>query len=180
MDSNIEKLLDKYWAAEASLEEEKELRTLLTDTEAGEEQEELQGLFAHFDAEKEPSLGADFDDELMAMIETEPEVKVISFSDYFKRYASMAAAVLVLFISSYVFIINQNSYVQEDTFESPEAALQEIKKQLLTVSMYMNKGNNQISELSNLGKADMGMEDLSKINEAARSLEPLNRMNIRR
>ncbi len=179
MDSKIEKLLDKYWAAEASLEEEKELRSLLGDNEAGE-YEELTGMFDHFDAEKEVSLGADFDTELMAMIESEPEVKVISFSEYFKRYASMAAAVLVLMVSSYVFIQNQDSYVQEDTFESPEAALQEIKKQLLTVSMYMNKGNQQINELSNLGKADMGMEDLSKINEAAISLEPLNRMNIRR
>ncbi len=179
MDSKIEKLLDKYWAAEASLEEEKELRSLLADNEAGE-YEELTGMFDHFDAEKEVSLGADFDTELMAMIEAEPEVKVISFSEYFKRYASMAAAVLVLMVSSYVFIQNQDSYVQEDTFESPEAALQEIKKQLLTVSMYMNKGNQQINELSNLGKADMGMEDLSKINEAAISLEPLNRMNIRR
>lgn len=180
MDSKIEKLLDKYWAAEASLEEEKELRALIADNQAGEEYEELTGMFDHFDAEKEISLGADFDTELMAMIEAEPEVKVISFSEYFKRYASMAAAVLVLMVSSYVFIRNQDSYVQEDTFESPEAALQEIKKQLLTVSLYMNKGNQQINELSNLGKADMGMEDLSKINEAAISLEPLNRMNIRR
>ncbi len=179
MDSKIEKLLDKYWAAEASLEEEKELRSLLSANEAGE-YEELTGMFDHFDAEKEVSLGTDFDTELMTMIEAEPEVKVISFSEYFKRYASMAAAVLVLMVSSYVFIQNQDSYVQEDTFESPEAALQEIKKQLLTVSMYMNKGNQQINELSNLGKADMGMEDLSKINEAAISLEPLNRMNIRR
>lgn len=180
MDSKIEKLLDKYWAADASLEEEKELRDLLAGSENSEENEELSGLFNHFDTEKEVSLGADFDNELMAMIEAEPEVKVISFSEYFKRYASMAAAVLVLFVSSYVFIQNQNSYVEEDTFESPEAALQEIKKQLLTVSMYMNKGNSQINELSNLGKADMGMEDLLKINKASIGLEPLNRMNIRR
>lgn len=180
MDSKIEKLSDKYWEAEASLEEEKELKSLLANGEHSEENEELAGLFGHFDAEKEVSLGADFDNELMAMIEAEPEVKVISFSEYFKRYASMAAAVLVLFVSSYVFIQNQNSYVQEDTFESPEAALQEIKKQLLTVSMYMNKGNAQIKELSNLGKADMGMEEFSQMNQAAVSLEALNRMNIRR
>lgn len=180
MDSKTEKLLEKYWTAEASLEEEKELRGLLSETDGAGEHEELKGLFDHFDSEKELSLGADFDNELMAMIEAEPEVKVISFSQYFKQYASMAAAVLVLMVSSYMFIQNQNSYVQEDTFESPEAALQEIKKQLLTVSLYMNKGNDQINELSNLGKADMGMEDLSKMNEAAVSLEPLNRMNIRR
>lgn len=103
MDSKIEKLLDKYWAAEASLEEEKELRSLLADNEAAE-YEELTGMFDHFDAEKEVSLGADFDTELMAMIEAEPEVKVISFSEYFKRYASMAAAVLVLMVLSLIHI----------------------------------------------------------------------------
>jgi hypothetical protein len=180
MDSDIEKLLDKYWAAESSLDEEKELRSLLAASDEHENREELVGLFDHFEAEKEVSLGADFDEELMAAIATEPETKVVSFSEYFQRYASMAAAVLVLMVSSYVFIQNQNSYVQEDTFESPEAALQEIKKQLLTVSLYMNKGSDPINELSNLGMADMGMEDLSKMNEASITLEPIKGMNITR
>lgn len=180
MDSNIEKLLNKYWAAEASLEEERELKSLLAETEGSVEHEELAGLFDHFEGEKEVSLGDDFEQELMAIIEAEPEVKVISFADYFKRYASIAAAVLVLLVSSYVFIQNQDTYAQEDTFDSPEAALQEIKKQLLTVSLYMNKGNDQINELNNLGKANMGMEDFSQLNQAATVMQPLSSMNIKR
>ena len=180
MDSNIEKLLDKYWAAETSLEEEGELKSLLAESKGAEEHEELVGLFDHFESEKEVALGDDFDQELMCLIEAEPEVKVISFADYFKRYASIAAAVLVLLVSSYVFIQNQDTYTAQDTFDSPEAALQEIKKQLLTVSLYMNKGNAQISELNNLGRANMGMEDFSQLNQAATVMQPLSGMIIKR
>jgi len=180
MDSKIEKLLDKYWAAEASLEEERELKTLLAETSQEEETEELVGLFDHFEEEKSITLGSDFDQEILAMIEAEPEAKVVSFADYFKRYASIAAAVLVLLVSSYAFIQNQNTYTQEDTYDSPEAALQEIKKQLLTVSLYMNKGNKQINELNNLGKMGTGLDNLSQLNQAGVVMQSLENMDINR
>lgn len=180
MDSNIEKLLEKYWQAETNLEEEAQLKALLQQSEYSEETEEVQGLFAHFEGEKAIELDENFDNELLAMIDTEPETKVVSFSDYFRRYASIAAAVLVLITSSYLFIQNQNSYQQEDTFDTPEAALAEVKKQLLLVSNYMNKGNQQINEIGGLGKADAGLSDFSKMNQAAQGMRPLSRMNIKR
>ena len=180
MDSKTEELLDKYWAAETSLDEEQELRALLEQQAGTEEDDELKGLFAHFSEQKEVELDASFDEEVLAMIEAEPETKVISMADYFRRYASIAAAVLVLITSSYLFIQNQNSYQADDTFDDPQLALEEVKKQLLTVSMYMNRGNEQIQEIANLGKADIGLQDMSQLNKASQSLEPLNRMSIRR
>ena len=178
MDSNIEKLLEKYWEADTSLEEEAQLKALLQETEDSEETEEVKAVFAHFEEEKGMELGDDFDTELLAMLEEKPAAKVVSFSTYFRRYASMAAAVLVIITSSYLFIKNENSYQQEDTFESPEAALEEVKKQLLMVSNYMNKGNNQINEIGSLGKADTGLDDFSRMNKAAQSMRTLGRMNI--
>ena len=99
---------------------------------------------------------------------------------YFRRYASVAAAVLVLITSTYLFVQNQNSYQVEDTFDDPALAFEEVKKQLLTVSLYMNRGNDQIEELSNLGKADMGLQEVAKLNKVSQGLEPLSRMQIRR
>lgn len=180
MDSNIEKLLEKYWDAESSQGEEARLKSLLNDSADTEETEEVKALFEHFEAEKSITLDDSFDDELLAMIEAEPETKVVNFSTYFRRYASMAAAVLVLITSSYLFIKNENSYQAEDTFETPEAALEEVKKQLLMVSNFMNKGNQQIKEIGSLGKADTGLNDFSKMNQADQSVRTLGRMNITR
>jgi hypothetical protein len=176
MDSRVEELLEKYWAAESSVAEEQELRKLVN-TEEGVP-EELKGLFDHFEVEQSAALGEDFDQMILSMIETEKETKVISLNGYFKQYASIAAAVLVLCVSSYFFIQQQKSYEQIDTFDSPELALKEFKKQMLMVSNYMNTGSSSLNELSNMSKANTAIEDISMMGEAARGMSTIKEMSI--
>lgn len=176
MDSRIEELLEKYWAAESSIDEEQELKKLVNDS--NELPEELKGLFNHFEEQKAEELGDDFDQMILSMIDTEKKTKVINLSGYFKQYASIAAAILVLLVSSYFFMQQQKAYEQTDTFESPELALQEFKKQMLMVSSYMNKGSNRLSDLSNLSKANTGLEEISLMGQASRSLQPISKMDI--
>jgi len=178
MDSRIEQLLDKYWASESSIKEEQELKALVDKADDSEEIKEIKVMFCHFELEQELSLDDRFDQEILSMIEAQPETKVISLSGYFRRYAGVAAAVLVLILSSYFFMQQQKVYQQEDTFESPELALQELKKQLLMVSNYMNSGSNSLNELSNMGKMDVGMESFKLMGEAARGMRPISKMNI--
>ena len=178
MDSKKEQLLEKYWLAESSLEEEQELKALVAAEESNESNEELKALFDHFDSEVKMELGADFDEEVLAAITAEPETKVINMATYFKRYISVAAAAVVVLVSSYLFMQNQNSYTQEDTFDSPEAAYAELKKQLSAFAMYMDKGNAKISEMSNLGsKADETFQNLGKLNKASETMGNLGRLN---
>ncbi|PIQ49841.1 MAG: hypothetical protein COW03_03010 [Cytophagales bacterium CG12_big_fil_rev_8_21_14_0_65_40_12] len=178
MDSRVEELLEKYWAAESSIAEEQELRKLVSTAE--EVPEELKGLFDHFETEQTAALGEDFDQMILSMIETETEkeTKVINLSGYFKQYASIAAAVLVLCVSSYFFIQQQKSYEQIDTFDSPELALKEFKKQMLMVSSYMNTGSNSLDELSNMSKANTAIEDISLMGEAARGMSSIKEMSV--
>ncbi|KYG71672.1 hypothetical protein EV198_2070 [Roseivirga ehrenbergii] len=178
MDSRIEQLLEKYWASESSIQEEKELKELMTNADNSEEMEELKAMFGYFQSEQELSLGDDFDQEVLAMIEAEPETKVISISGYFKRYAGVAAAMLVLITSSYFFMQQQKTYEQEDTFDSPELALQELKKQLVMVSNYMNSGSSNLDKLGSMSKMDAGMESLKYMGDAARGMEPISEMDI--
>ena len=179
MDSNIEQLLEKYWAAETSLEEEAELRKLVRQADVEGAMEGLKMLFGHFESEQEVTLGDDFDKAVLARLSEKPEAKVVTLSSYFRRYASIAAAILVLVVSSYIFMQQQSTYEQADTFDSPEAAYVAFKKQLLMVSVYMNKGNNSISELSNLGKVDNGLQGLSKMGKASIGMGPLSKMSFR-
>lgn len=178
MDSRIEQLLGKYWTAESSIEEENELKELVAKAGDSEGAKELKSLFGYFQTEETLSLGDDFDQEVLSMIELEPEAKVISLAGYFKKYASVAAAMLVLITSSYFFMKHQKEYEQEDTFDSPELALKELKKQLVMVSNYMNSGSNSLGELGNMSKIDAGMEGLKYMGDAARGMEPISEMDI--
>lgn len=178
MDSRRAELLEKYWKAETNLFDEKELKRLINEAQDNEELEELKVLFNHFDSEASVELDKSFDESILKMISEEKETKVMSISDYFKQYASIAAAVIVMAVSGYMFVQNQNKYSTEDTFETPEEAYAELKKQLLMVSYYMNKGNDTVSELSNLGKVKTELQDFAKISQASESLELLKEMNL--
>jgi len=179
MDSRRAELLEKYWDAETSLEDEKELRELIKAEQHSEEVEEVKGLFEHFESEVKVSLDESFDASILEMISEEKETKVFNIQHYFKRYASIAAAIVVMFVSGYLVMEQQSEYTSEDTFETPEEAYAELKRQLLVVSNYMNKGNETINELANLGKVGTELQDFAKISQASEGLELLSEMNLK-
>ncbi|MBO3700510.1 hypothetical protein [Roseivirga sp. E12] len=179
MDSRRAELLEKYWEAETSQEDERELRSLIKEAQETDETEEVKALFDHFESEAKIELDESFDDAILELISEEEETKVISISGYFKQYASIAAAVIVMAVSGYMFVQNQNQYTSEDTFETPEEAYAELKRQLLVVSNYMNKGNNTMNELASLGKAGAEIQDLTRISQASEGLELLSEMNVK-
>lgn len=176
MDSKLDSLLEKFWNADTTLEEEKELRSLLKATDDASV-EDVEVLMDYFEAAAAKELDESFDEEILAEINKE-ETPVIGFNAYFKRYASMAAAVLVIAISAALFNQNQAAYTSEDTFETPEEAYAELKRQLLIVSNYMNKGNNTVNELSTLGTATDELSAIGKMSSAESGLEMLEEMNI--
>ncbi|MBR6016834.1 MAG: pyruvate ferredoxin oxidoreductase [Prevotella sp.] len=66
----INQLLERYWAAETTLEEEKILRTFFSQAEIPAELKPYQSLFAYEGSAKtSEKLGADFDERMLAMIE---------------------------------------------------------------------------------------------------------------
>jgi len=181
MESKIEKLLHKYWETTSSLEEENQLKALLKNASESDGTANEKQLFDYFQNEKSLALEDSFDDEILGLIETEEETKVFKFSDFVKRYSSIAAALLVLFVSSYVFMQQQQSFVQEDSFDNPEAAYNEFKKQMLMVSNLMNKGSETVNELNNLGKFDDVVNEIGTMEKASTTtlshLSELNRTN---
>ena len=69
----IEQLLERYWAAETSLEEEDILRAFFSQKEIPAELVQYRTLFVYEATEKESQvLGDDFDERILAMIEEEP------------------------------------------------------------------------------------------------------------
>jgi len=177
MDSKLDKLIEKYWNAETNLEEELELKKMIKSS-SDPNTEDLDTLLNYFDQESHKTLDDSFDDEVLAMIEEENETKVVSFNDYFRKYASIAAAVVVMAVSSVMFIQNQNEYSSEETFDTPEEAYAALKEQLMMVSSLMNKGNNTVNELSALGSATDKIGEIGKMSSADASFELLKEMNV--
>ncbi|WP_422006041.1 hypothetical protein [Roseivirga pacifica] len=179
MDSRIEELEEKFWNAESSLDEEQELKQLVQQAPESAELSELKQLFAHHDEAAQKQLDDSFDEEILAIIQAEKEeVKVVSFNDYFRKYSAIAAAVLVTIISSVFFYQQQNAPTSTDTFETPEEAYAELKKQLLMVSVFMNKGNNTMSEFGALGDATDELGAIGNMSSAESGLQMLGGMSV--
>jgi len=92
-----------------------------------------------------------------------------------RRYIYMvlsAAAALLLMVSTYIFISNQN---QTEYVTDPKIAYAESKEALELISKYFNEGTAQ---LNNLAKIDQAMEPLNKLNsldKVAKSLSKLGK-----
>lgn len=92
----IEQLLERYFNAETSLEEERILRTFFSQKDIPAEMQQWQPLFTQ---EAEQVLGDDFDARMMEMIQEEPRVvkaRTISITHRFMPLFKAAAVVAIV------------------------------------------------------------------------------------
>lgn len=97
----IEQLLDRYWAAETTLEEEGILRTFFSQKDIPTELEQYRALFAYEAAEAGfRLLDEDFDARVLAMIEEEAQTTVkareIPFKQRLMPFFKAAAIVAII------------------------------------------------------------------------------------
>ena len=98
----INQLLERYWKCETSLEEENILRTFFSQDELPAELEPYKSLFAYELSEtKNETLGEEFDQKMMAMIEDEytkepNKAKVVSLTERLKPLFKAAAVVAII------------------------------------------------------------------------------------
>lgn len=94
--SYIKQLLDRYWNGTTTLEEERILRAFFSQKDLPQEFAMYRDIFA-YEAQK-PTLGSDFDERMMAMIEEEKPVKarVISLRERMMPLLKAAAVVAVV------------------------------------------------------------------------------------
>jgi len=100
----INQLLDRYWKGETSLKEEEILRAFFSQDELPAELKPYQALFSYEMGEaKQETLGDDFDQKMMAMIEDEytkepNKAKVVSLTERLKPLFK-AAAIVAIFLT---------------------------------------------------------------------------------
>lgn len=146
----VEKSLAKYWEGNSSIEEERNLQDFFSYGEVPPHLEMYKEVFITNEVDLNPSLGKDFDAEVLSKLEESKKGNTLW--NVFK----VAAIGLILIITSIsVFKADtQEQLSAEDTFSNPEEALAETKKAFILIAEAMNKGEQPIQNLTMLDKTN--------------------------
>lgn len=147
----IEQLLDRYFAAETSLEEESILQSFFSQKEIPSGMEKYRDLFVFRQEEQQTVLGEDFDNRILKMVEGQPQTIVkarqISLSQRLMPLFK-AAAVVAVFLSlgqAAQFSLGEDRAEDEinyanykDTYEDPSVAYDKVESVLQLVGESFN------------------------------------------
>jgi hypothetical protein len=174
----IEKLLQKYFEGETSLQEEEQLKAFFQKEDVPPHLISLKDLFITYRDQKsiEP-LDEQFDEDLMSKIKSE---KVISIKrkrrSLVYAISGIAAVIVVIIAISIYFNVATRSI--EDTFKDPQMAYNEAKKVMLFISEKFNRGVQPVGEAT--AKVEEGLKDLEaveKFNDGLKEANKLERFN---
>lgn len=152
--TEIRALLEKYWQAETTVEEERVLAEFLEQPEIPADLEPLRGFFAWRKEEAAVRPGADFDRLMLARIaEMEDSGRTFAkdgvIPGFSFRFAAAAAIVVCLGIGLLIPIISRvpgrpaaTATTITDTYTDPQQALEAVRKALLVASARINEGKH--------------------------------------
>lgn len=170
MDYNVVKeLIEKYFLAETSLQDEKALKEYFA---GGNVHPDLEMYCAIFGNEVPDKLDNNFDEKILLLIDSEKSVKKsATVRNIFPNWLKIAA-IFILFLAGGVLVYNNyrseidsqpTAHVNnvhtnqiEDTYSDPEQARRELEKALALISSKMNQANEataqQVSRLEVISK----------------------------
>ena len=164
----IKRLLEKYYNAEGSEEEELILRKFFMEEVVPEELLEEKEIFNYYSFSAtvpEPSDG--FEERIISAINNDDSAH--KTGGRWKLYLSIAsiAAGLLILTGSYFFFINR--YETTDTFSDPDIAYAEAMKILYNVSSRMNRGTRALETVAMM--QDVPGKSLKTINKSTTIIE---------
>jgi hypothetical protein len=155
MNHDINKLLEKYWEAETTIEEEEVLKTYFNSDHVAKEHLDFAPLFSYYEAQ----LDLKYNMPSVIQITEIQDNKIVQLSAW-KKYIYAVASIFVLGLGSIYFFKNisdtnvENSLVRE--IEDPEEALALTLKALAMVSKNLKTGTDHVeSGMQNVNKANI-------------------------
>ncbi len=142
-EAKIRDLLERYWRAETSVEEERALAAFFRQPHIPADLEAVRSLFEWREEEAEVKPGADFDRRMLEQIagmEGEGGKVVPAFSI---RFAAAAAIILCLGVGLLIPAISPGPrIIEKDTYTDPNQALVAVRRALLVASVRLNEGKH--------------------------------------
>ena len=158
MDSkHIEALLEKYWNAETTLEQEQELREFFQGTDVPENLNEAAVLFRYFENEKSKKLNENFDADVTKKVQQRQGGKIIPMTNWF-QIARVAAGIIVVVAAVYLIGVDRTSKEIADTESDPKLAFEQTKKALLMISKNFHKAQREASMINLLNEAEQTIQ----------------------
>lgn len=138
---NIHEMLEKFWAGETSLSEEKALKEFFAYNNPPEGSEEMAAYFALIN--EQPEVSPSFDEKILAQIE-EKQTPVFRMRTFWR--ATAVAASIALVASIFIFNDNQPAGITQADPDVQEA-FEQTKSALFMISTELNEGQNHASRL---------------------------------
>jgi hypothetical protein len=169
----IEKLIEKFFEGETSLEEETLLREFFSGTDVPHKWAGLTAYFAFSSHEKETAMSTD---PLARIPEMQTGKKRWSAVTDLKRpyiyWISGVAAGLLILVAVLV-KFDPFTRTIDSTYQDPQTAYLEAKKILFYVSNKLNKGT---SRLQPVGKFETGLQNLKTVGSFDQSVGEISRL----
>ncbi len=174
----IEKILQKYFEGDTSLQEEEQLKSFFQQDDVPPHLMSLKELFITYSREKEIEvLDKQFDNDIMSHIESEG---IISMKRKRRTtiYMISGIAASILILITFFLYINILTKSIEDTFSDPQIAYNEAKNIMLFVSEKLNRGTEPLNNA--ITKVDQGVDKLKameKFNAGMKETMPIDKFN---
>ncbi len=164
----VERLLEKFWQTETTLEEEQQLRAFFAKGAVPPSLKAAGDLFAFFEAERSKSLAQPFESAVTKQLKRRQGGKLISMIGW-GNMARIAAGIVVVVAAT--FLIRQEvrkRYSDDvDTYTDPQLAFEETKRALQMISNTFGKAKKEASKMQMLNEAEKKIQSKkegSKIN----------------
>ena len=171
----IEKILEKYFAGETSLAEERKLRAFFLKEEIPSHLAELKEQFMLYENESREELPEDFDEVLFNRINAKERGRKISRRTTIIYISSVAATILILVTVFFRF----DPFLNSSQGNDPEAELAFIQASniLYFVSDKFNKGAEPLGKMARFDKGVKDLNTVKKFDEGVSKAAPVSRFD---
>ncbi|HEY4286744.1 MAG TPA: hypothetical protein VGN00_06560 [Puia sp.] len=168
--NEIKRLLEKYFLAETTLEDEKVLADYFRAGDVDAELLPYAPFFEYIEEEKLVSPGEGFEERILARVGLEPAAPVRRL-----RFGYAAVAAVLLCVCSLFLVVRLSNgsgdkvkVAIKDTYDDPEKALAAVRHALLVASTHMNEGKRitqkNMYRLNNSWQAATGSQQAATSN----------------
>lgn len=150
----IDRLIEKYWACETSLEDEKELKEFFQNNEVSDKYREAAAVFGYFAEQRNVESNESLEKAAINKFEQKPKGVV---RHMFYNISRIAAGLIVIAVATFLI---REEYLKSDrpdpvldSFNDPMVAFEETKKALMLISENFGKGKREAQKINMINEA---------------------------
>lgn len=171
----IEKLIEKFFNGETSIGEERLLENYFSQSNVPTSLEAERDLFRFYSSSRnEPLPENNLKEKIIETIELEGGDLTGKKRRMIYAVTSIAASILLLIGSYFIFLHSSGTGHYKDTFDNPEIAYLETQKALLYVSEKLNTGTSGLGNLKKFDEGTKELENLKLVNKGTSGIRSIS------